>query len=281
MPTVTHSLRAPALAIAIAIIPTGCFLAGDGASNIEMREALDEVVLEGQGQAVENEILEITTDFTLGAGAAEIAGKLRDAIESQIPCSTITLADNRLTIDFGVLEDSCEYNGHTFAGVVIVEVTHDEANKQAIVDHTYQDLTNGEVTLNGTKQVTWDEQSRHVVTDLEIARDDRTVHSTSDRVQTLLDPAAGLAGGIEVNGERRWDGPRGDWTLEIDGVELRWVDPVPQSGSYTLTTPKAKTIVLSFARVDADTIAVTLSGGRSERVYHVTRSGAVTEQGDS
>ena len=35
--------------------PAGCFLvSGDDLNNVEMREALDEVVLEGQGQAVEN-----------------------------------------------------------------------------------------------------------------------------------------------------------------------------------------------------------------------------------
>jgi capsular polysaccharide biosynthesis protein len=47
-------------------------------------------VLAGQGQAVENEIIEITTDFTLGEAAETIANNLRDALESQIPCSTIT-----------------------------------------------------------------------------------------------------------------------------------------------------------------------------------------------
>lgn len=272
----THAIR-PVCALTLALLaPAGCF---ESVSNVEMREALEEIVLEGQGQAVENEIIEITTDFTLGEAAQEAAARLRDAIASQIPCSTITVMDDTLTLDFGGLDDACVYNGHTFAGVVTVKLTIDADAGQAIVDHTYTDLTNGVLTLNGTKTVTWDEESRHVVTDLEVDRDDRSVHSTSDRVQTLLDPAAGLAGGIKVDGSGHWDNDKGGWDLAIDGVEIRWIDPVPQAGSYTLDTPKGKTIGLGFARVDDDTIAVTLSAGTRERVYHVHSSGQVVDQG--
>jgi hypothetical protein len=246
-----------------------------------MREALDEVVLEGQGQAVENEIVEITTDFTIGEGVAQAAQALRDAIASQIPCSTVTVADDTLTLDFGGLEDDCVYNGHTFAGVVIVTIRHDAASDTLTVDHTYEDLSNGVVTLNGSKVVDWSDQTRHVVTDLEVERAGKTARTSSDRTQTLLDPDAGLAGGIEINGERRWDNDRGAWELAIDGVELRWIDPVPQAGSYTLKTPRGKTAVLGFARVDDDTIAVTLSGGRKDRIFHVTRSGVVSDEGDA
>ncbi|MBK7826045.1 hypothetical protein [Nannocystis sp.] len=268
--------------LALLLTGPGCFLANsDQLSNIEMREALDEVVLEGQGQSVENEIIEITTDFTIGAGVAEAAAALRDAIASQIPCSTITADNDTLTIDFGVLGDECVYNGHTFAGVVTITIAHDPASKQTTVDHSYQDLTNGVVTLNGSKLVTWTDAARHVVSDLDVERDGKTAHTSSDRTQTLLDPAAGLLGGIEINGERDWDNDKGNWKLAIDGVELRWIDPVPQAGSYTLTTPKGKTAVLGFSRVDDDTIAVTLSGGRTDRVFHVTSTGVVSDEGDA
>ena len=145
--------------------PAGCFLvSGDDLNNVEMREALDEVVLEGQGQAVENEIVEITTDFTIGEGVAQAAAALRDAIASQIPCSTVTVADDQLTLDFGGLDDSCVYNGHTFAGVVTLTISHDQASNKITVDHTYQDLSNGVVTLNGSKVVDWTSAARHIVT---------------------------------------------------------------------------------------------------------------------
>jgi hypothetical protein len=270
-------LTRPLCVLALALtVPVGCF-DFDSASNVEMREALDEVIIANQGEAVENEILEITTDFTLGEAAQTIANNLRDALQSQIPCSTITVQDSTVTMDFGGLDDTCVYNGQTFAGIITLEITYDAVGNKAVVDHDYQDLSNGTVTLNGTKKVTWDEKSRHVVSDLTILRDGQSVHSTSDRVMTLLDPAAGLAGGIVIDGSRHWENTKGLWDLTIDGVQIRWVDPVPQAGSYILDTPKGKTIDLSFSRVDADTIAVTLSSGGRERVFHVTSTGQVQD----
>lgn len=38
---------------------------------------------------------------------------------------------------------------------------------------------------------------------------------------------------------------------------------------------------MSFERIDDDTIEVTVSGGRRDRVYRVTSAGAVAERGDS
>lgn len=272
----SHRIR-PLCALALVLTaPVACFEV-DTVSNVELREALDEIVVAGQAQAVENQILEITTDFTLGEAAQTIAANLRAALESQIPCSTITVEDNLVTLDFGGLDDTCVYNGQTFAGVITLEISYDEADHRALVDHTYKDLSNGTVTLNGSKLVTWDEESRHVVSDLMVLRDGQSVHSTSDRVMTLLDPAAGLAGGIVINGAHHWDNTRGPWDLAVDGVEIRWIDPVPQAGHYTLDTPKGKTIDLAFTRVDADTIAVTLSGGGRERIFHVTRSGQIQD----
>lgn len=279
--SLTRTLSLAPLALVLAADP-GCFLvSGDDLSTVEMREALDEVVLEGQSQAVENEIVEITTDFTIGEGVTQAAAALRDALASQIPCSTVTVADATLTVDFGTLDDECVYHGHTFAGVVSLTISHDEAVDKVTVDHTYKDLSNGVVTLNGSKIVDWQGAARHVVTDLQIERDGKTAHATSDRTQTLLDPSAGLKGGLEINGERHWDNDRGAWELAIEGVELRWIDPVPQAGSYTLTTPKGKTAVLAFERVDDDTISVTLSGGRKDRVFHVTSAGSVSDEGDA
>jgi hypothetical protein len=271
------NLTRPLCVLALALTtPIGCF-DFDSASNVELREALEEVVLAGQGESVENQILEITTDFTLGEAAQTIASKLRDALQSQIPCSTITVVDNTVTMDFGGLDDTCVYNGQTFAGIITLEISYDAGSNQALVDHTYQDLSNGTVTLNGSKLVTWDEKSRHVVADLTVVRDGQSVHHTSDRVMTLLDPTAGLVGGIVINGEGHWTNLKGDWDLGIDGVEIRWIDPVPQAGSYTLDTPKGKTIALSFSRIDDDTIAVTLGSGGRERTFHVTRTGQIQD----
>ncbi len=41
----------------------------------------------------------------------------------------------------------------------------------------------------------------------------------------------------------------------------RWIDPCPQSGTYTLTTPSQKHLTLSFSRTDATTIRATIASG--------------------
>lgn len=266
------------LPLSLALLAGACF---DGAaSNVEMREAVGEIVAEGQAQSLENEVIEITTDFTIGGAIEDIAGKIRDLVESQIDCSTVTVVGATVEIDLGGLDDGCEYNGHTFAGKIRLDFAYEGDGTKVVVDHTYTDLTNGSVTLNGTKTVTWDDASRRVVHDYQWTRDDRSVHATGDRVQTLLAPAMGLAGGIEINGGRTWDTAKGAWDLAIDGVEVRWIDPVPQAGSYTLTTPRAKEIVMSFTRLDDDTIEVRVAGGRRDRIYHVTASGQIDDQGE-
>ena len=77
-----------------------------------------------------------------------------------------------------------------------------------------------------------------------------------------------------VAGTRSWTGKRGTWDLDINGVEMRWIDPVPQAGSYELTTPADKTLTLSFDRVDVDTIEVTVANGRGSFAFDVTSVGA-------
>lgn len=271
---------ASALGLALGAALTGGCFDTTGASNLEMRAAVGEIVAQGQAQAVENEIAEITTSFTIGGGVAEVAQEIQAFAESQAPCSTVTGADNTLTIDFGVLDDGCTYRGHTYAGIVTIEISLDGA--AAVIDHTYADFTNGTITMNGDKRVTYSELSRRVVTDYEFeTKDGDLITTSSDRLQTLLDESAGILGGIEINGDRSWTGESGDWELNIDGVEIRWVDPVPQSGVYSLVTPRDKTITMSFERVDDDTIAVIVDGGRETKTYHVTTAGTIEEQSEA
>ena len=95
------------------------------------------------------------------------------------------------------------------------------------------------------------------------------------RALAALDPLLGLAGGVEIDGWRDWQGTRGEWHLDIDEVEVRGQDPVPQSGQYALTTPENKLVTLAFERLDEDTITVTLTSARRERVFEVTAAGDV------
>jgi len=61
--------------------------------------------------------------------------------------------------------------------------------------------------------------------------------------------------------------------LDIDGIEARWIDPVPQAGSFYLTTPAKKEVTMSFVRVDEGTIAVTVKSGDKELTINVTSFG--------
>jgi hypothetical protein len=109
--------------------------------------------------------------------------------------------------------------------------------------------------------------------------DGRTGHGTGDRTQRPL--AGGIEEGIEDDGSLSWQGQAGKWDLAINDVEWRWQDPVPEKGSYHLATPKGKSLTLSFARVDDDTIHVTVSSGSKTFGFDVNKIGLATTKDQS
>ena len=254
----------------LAIGAMACLPEGE-ATAAQMRQAMEEIVLTGEAQGLEDGVVEITTSFTIGDGVEAIVEEVRAFAESQAPCSTVESPERgTLVLDFGVLEDSCEYRGKTYAGVATVsfEVTDDAV----LVTHTYDGITNGRVTLDGDARVTWQDRSRRVETDFTFSGENGTLEVNSDRTQT---PLGGLGDGIQVVGTRDWTSARGTWELDIDDVQMRAVDPVPQAGSYSLTTPQEHVLGLAFERIDEDTIEVTMTGGRRDRVFRVTSFGDV------
>jgi len=76
---------------------------------------------------------------------------------------------------------------------------------------------------------------------------------------------------VQVEGARWWDGPKGHWDLAIQDIQIRWADPVPQSGAYVLVNPKAKKLTMSFERVDEDTIKVSVSAGKRSFDFNVNK----------
>ncbi len=270
----THTTRLASVSLVSLALCSACEF--EAASAAEMRMAVDEVVASGQAASLEDGVVEITTDFTLGDGLHGILEQIRGFVQSQIPCSTIeTPDDHTLVIDFGELADGCEFRGRTFAG--IVTVSYEIAGDDVVVTHHYDAVTDGRATLDGETVVTWSERSRHVVTDFDVIAPRGEFSSDSVRTQTLIgDPADG----IRVDGERNWHGERGDWHLEIEDVEMRAVDPVPQDGAYVLTTANGREITMTFERIDDDTIEVRVTGGRRDRVFRVTSAGDVEDRGD-
>jgi hypothetical protein len=245
----------------------------------EAHDALDESTVESQASALTTSSIEISTSFTIGSAVQDAAAEVRTFIGTQLPCADIALADATLTVTYGAKSGSCIYKGHAFSGTHTIKVSKNE-DAQVIVDHAWVDLSNGVVKVSGSAHVTWDldDTYRKVEHDLTWTRlaDGRTGHGTGERTQKPL--AGGIAEGIQVDGSRTWTGEAGRWDLAVEGVQMRWADPVPQAGTYRLASPRGRSLELSFERVDSDTIEVTLaSGGRSFH-FEVNAKGTVADK---
>lgn len=268
-----HPMKALLPGLLLALV--GCQRQGP-LTSAEAQEALDEMQTDTTAQALTSNTVEITTQFTIGDAVEKAASDLRAFIESQLPCASVTASAHTLTVEYGV-NGVCLFHGQSFSGSHTVSITRND-NDQVIVDHTWKNLSNGKVEVDGTAKVTWDfndlkDLTRHVQHDLKWTRlsDGRTGEGTGDRVQKAL--GGDITTGFTEDGHRAWDGKRGHWDLDISNIEVRWVDPVPQAGSLTLDTPFDKTIAASFDRVNATTIKVTLQGPNRSFDFNV-RSGS-------
>jgi hypothetical protein len=271
-------MSARKLFLAVPVLAVAC---NQGAlTREEAVDALEESALDSQASAVTATPIEVSTSFTIGKAVENAAAELRAFLAAEIPCARITVDGATVTTEWGAAGGSCTYRGNTYSGTSSVTVRRTDAATLE-VDHTWTDLSNGKVKVSGTAQVTWSatEHSRHVVHQLTWTRlsDGRTGTGTGDRTQTLIDPAQGLAGGIQIDGNRHWSGRSGEWDLAITGVEVRLQDPVPQAGSYHLTTPNDKSLTLSFERQSTDVIRVTLSGPKRDFSFNVRSTGAISD----
>jgi hypothetical protein len=273
-----RSRSAGRIVVLLAAAMTGSACGGGELTLSEAREALEEVVLAAQAEGLAASSVEVATDFTIGGAVEDAAQEIRTLLATQLPCAEVTVTGATLTVTYGARAGNCTYRGHTFAGHHTIAVASTAAGDLA-VDHTWSNLSDGVVRVSGTAHATWSgsDASRRVVHDLTWARiaDGRTVTGTGDRTQTAL--PAGLTEGVRVTGMRQWTSPGGTWDLDVGNVELRWVDPVPQSGSTTLDTPFGKTLTLTFSRVDADTISVAVRSGGFRFTFKVSPRGTVTQ----
>ena len=248
----------------------------------QAQESLEQASDSSQAENLAAASVDISTNFTIGGAVQNAAAELKTFVSTQLPCADVTLEPNAstLTIEYGVNPGNCVYRGHKLTGSSSITITRNDMN-EVIVEHVWSDLSNGVVQLDGTAHVTWsfDDKTRHVVHDLKWTHlaTGRTGEGSGDRTQTPL--AGGISEGIQIDGSRSWTGQRGTWDLGIDGVQVRWSDPVPQAGTYSLSTPYDKTVSMSFARVDNDTIKVTVAGPShrgADFSFTVSRAGAVT-----
>ena len=251
----------------------------DPLTGEEAQQALEESSVASQAAALVAASVEVSTDFTIGEAVEQAAQQIRDFVESQLPCAEVTLADATLSITYGAKPGACTFNGQRFEGTHTITVERNE-ERDVIVQHTWDGLSNGVLSVSGEATVTWslENRSRNIQHELTWTRlaDGRMGVGGGNRTQTPL--AGGILEGIEVDGTRSWDGDSGHWELDIDHVEMRWDDPVPSSGSWTLDTPFDKTISLSFQRIDDATIGVTVTGGQRTVELKVGKLGAVTRK---
>jgi hypothetical protein len=265
-------------ALPLTLTLTGCPKEGE-LTSAEAQESLQQAAASSQAENLAAASVDISTNFTIGGALESAAGELKTFIDSQLPCADVTLEGATLTIEYGVNAGNCTYRGHTFTGSSSLTVSKNAMN-EVEVDHVWNAFSNGQVKLDGSAKVTWNfaDQTRHVVHDVTWTQlgTGRTGKGTGDRTQKPL--SGGITEGIQVDGTRTWTGARGNWDLAIDGVQMRWSDPVPQSGSYSLNTPFDKSVSMSFSRVDSDTIKVTVAGAKREFSFTVSKAGAIAEK---
>jgi len=269
------------------LVASGLALCGCQQDSLTAREALqtvEELALESQALTVSSGTVELTTSFTIGQAVEAAADELRQFIETQLPCAEITLVGARLEIEYGVYSGNCTYHGQTYTGSHTIEIVS-AAEGDVEVHHEWTELANGKVSVTGTADVMWStsEGTRNVVHELVWTRlsDGFEVTGSGDRMQAAL--GGDIFVGMTIEGDRGWTSERGDWDLAVQGVELRWEDPVPQAGTYEITTPfegrtANKTATVSFERVDEDTILVTIASGTKSFGFEVSRSGTISEE---
>jgi len=263
------------VALPITLVLTGCPKERE-LTAAEAQESLQQASASSQAENLAAASVDISTNFTIGGAVEHAAEELKAFVASQLPCADVTLESASLTIEYGVNPGNCVYRGHAFRGTSSMTVSKNALN-EVVVEHAWTGLSNGVVQLDGTARVTWNfsDQTRHVehdVTWTQLATG-RTGKGTGDRTQSAL--SGGIAEGIQIDGSRSWTGARGTWDLAIDGVQMRWSDPVPQAGSYSLHTPFDKSVSMSFARVDGDTIEVTVAGAKREFSFTVSKAGVI------
>lgn len=244
----------------------------------EAAEAISELVTTARIDGASGQVLQVSTDFTLGAAVEASAQNLRDFLATQAPCSTVSVDGATVTLDFGEGTDICLWNGESWSGLATMEL-ETGADGAWTVHHAWEGLTHGQEVLDGAAEVTWKpaDATRTVAHDLTWTHGAEDVVSTGDHVQAVLDPSEGWAAGLRIDGTRTWTHDGRDWDLRADGIEVRAIDPVPQAGRWLLTLPSGKPATLTFVRQDADTIRVTLEGGIEPYVVDVSSVGVVVE----
>ncbi len=246
----------------------------------QVLEALDQTHRSGLGLVAVEEPIEVSTDFTLGAAIEAAAQEIADFWASQAPCSTVLIEGATLTVDYGDGEDTCQYNGMSWSGVTAVTVASTQPG-DLTVTHDWDAFRNENVQVDGVATVDWsgEDATRHVQTEhtWTDTSTGETVDVVDDHVQGPLDSAGGWIGGLTLDGTRDWTSGEDAWALDMTDIAWRWIDPAPEAGQFTISNPEGQVLTVDYARVDATTIAMTITGARRDLVFHIGALGAIEE----
>jgi hypothetical protein len=249
--------------IGLALVSVAAVLAACGELTAEeAQQALDEASLSSAAVSLAGNSIELSTHFTIGSAVNAAATELSSFVQSQLPCAQITVSGATLTIQYGAVPGNCTFEGQTYAGTHTITIMSNGASEVA-VEHQWTNFHNQTVSVTGSAMVTWSaaDATRHVSHSLTWTRssDMHTGTGTGDWTQMAL--PGGILVGFAESGQAHWTSSGGTWALTIASVQMRWIDPCPQAGTYTLTTPAGKTLTLSFNRTDQTTIAATIESG--------------------
>lgn len=236
--------------------------------------ALEQSALTAQIDALVADAADLNSRFDIGQGFEAAAQQLQDQLNVLLPCASVVRQGSTLAIVYDALGVPCVYHGRGLAGWHTVRVMRN-ADNEVSVHHEFADFRDARVSLSGSADVTWSRTSgsrrvEHTLTYsvLEGASAGWHGESYGDSTQLTLDD------GVRMNGIRTWSSAHGGYQLEMQAIEQRFADSVPQLGAYDLTTPENDALTLAFGRIDTDNIRVIVQGAERDLSYVLRADGS-------
>lgn len=265
--------RTCALCVMLATSGLGCRALEDTLHDAEASDAVVESTLALQALGLGASTIELASRVGAGAEPEAAAQTLATSLGQILACAAVSADGAEVAIDFGA-QGGCVVDGHVLTGADVVTIVATDA-EGIVVDHSWTDVSDGVVSISGTAEVIWADgaSERSVAHDFSWTRvsDGQTGAGTSILAQA---PGAfGVAESVRFDGALFWFGVRGEWDLELEGAERRWVDAVPQIGTLHLNTPFVKTVTLGYDRIDESRIAVKVVGTQRSFAYVVNAAG--------
>ena len=250
--------------------------ADNGGASVESAEiAVQESALTAQLDALIADVADRNSRFDIGQSLETAAAQLELQLNQELPCAAVTRQGSMLNIFYDAAGSGCFWHGRPLAGQHTVRVVRN-ADNEVGVHHDFTDFRDSTLSMSGSADVTWSRISRsrrvlHTVTfaALSGASAGVTGESNGDSTQVTL------TDGVRINGLREWQSSRGAYSLDMQAIEQRFTDSVPQLGAYELTLPTDDALILAFGRIDTDNILVTVQGAQRELSFVLRPDGSV------